>query len=301
MNENQLRGIFLAQRQGLPLNVKIEMTLRRIRQWYEFWDGQVYAAFSGGVDSTVMLFFIRALYPQVPAVFVDTGLEFPEVRAFVRTIENVIRLRPRHNFKSVCDVYGYPVVSKDVSMAIDRYRNTKSPVQKELRLHGGLNPNTNRLQSTGVIPAKYHYLLDAPFKISEKCCYYLKKKPLKDFEKKTGLKPFVGTMAGDSRPRKLSYIQHGCNSFEGLIQSRPLSFWTDEDIMAMKSMIPHSPIYQHYDCTGCSLCMFGVQEEMRKTGTNRFITMKHTHPNLHYALPAFGIDKVLNFMGVPHE
>lgn len=41
----------LKQKQSLPLEAKIVMTLRRIREWYEYWDGNVYVSFSGGKDS----------------------------------------------------------------------------------------------------------------------------------------------------------------------------------------------------------------------------------------------------------
>ena len=64
----------LKQKQCLPLEVKIAMTLRRIREWYEYWDGNVYVSFSGGKDSTVLLHLVRQYYPGVPAVFSDTGL-----------------------------------------------------------------------------------------------------------------------------------------------------------------------------------------------------------------------------------
>ena len=60
----------LKQRQILPLWAKEEMSRRRIRQWYEHWDGEVYVSFSGGKDSTVLLHIVRSLYPEVPAVFV---------------------------------------------------------------------------------------------------------------------------------------------------------------------------------------------------------------------------------------
>jgi hypothetical protein len=71
------------------------------------------------------------------------------------------------------------------------------------------------------------------------------------------------------------------------------------DILQLKNVVPHcSKIYECYDSTGCCLCASGVQEEIRKTGTNRFITMRTTHPRLHrLALPAFGIDKVLDYRG----
>ena len=34
----------LKQKQSLPLEAKIAMTLRRIREWYEYWDGNVYVS-----------------------------------------------------------------------------------------------------------------------------------------------------------------------------------------------------------------------------------------------------------------
>ena len=45
----------LKQRQGLPLEAKIELSKKKIREWYEAHDGEVYVAFSGGKDSTVLL------------------------------------------------------------------------------------------------------------------------------------------------------------------------------------------------------------------------------------------------------
>lgn len=74
----------LRQKQSLPLESKIEMSLRRIKEWYSENQGAVYVAFSGGKDSTVLLHLVRSLYPEVPAVFVDTGLEYPEIREFVQ-------------------------------------------------------------------------------------------------------------------------------------------------------------------------------------------------------------------------
>ena len=73
----------LEEMQRLPLQRKIQITTARIIEWYQHYDGKVYVAFSGGKDSTVLLDIVRRIYPDVPAVFSDTGLEFPEVREFV--------------------------------------------------------------------------------------------------------------------------------------------------------------------------------------------------------------------------
>lgn len=80
--------------QSLPLELKIAKTKLRIKEWYERYCGNVYVSFSGGKDSTVLLYLVRELYPDVPAVYVDTGLEYPEIKSFVNTFDNVIILKP---------------------------------------------------------------------------------------------------------------------------------------------------------------------------------------------------------------
>ena len=64
------------------------MTKQRIRQWYEHWDGQVYVSFSGGKDSTVLKHIVDSMYDDVPALFVNTGLEYPEIQKFVKEIKS---------------------------------------------------------------------------------------------------------------------------------------------------------------------------------------------------------------------
>ena len=106
-------------RQALPLESKILMTKQRLREWVNYWglDG-VYVSFSGGKDSTVLLHIARQIYPDIKAVFVDTGLEYPEIRQFVKTFENVDIIRPKMNFKQVINTYGYPVISKEVAECV---------------------------------------------------------------------------------------------------------------------------------------------------------------------------------------
>ena len=109
----------LRQFQAMPLEVKVAMTKVRIRDWVNYYgqDG-VYVSFSGGKDSTVLLHLVREEYPNIPAVFVDTGLEYPEIREFVKTFDNVTWLKPKMNFKKVIEKYGYPFISKEVSECV---------------------------------------------------------------------------------------------------------------------------------------------------------------------------------------
>lgn len=110
----------LCQFQAMPLEVKVAMTKVRVRDWVNYYgeDG-VYVSFSGGKDSTVLLDIVREMYPNIPAVFVDTGLEYPEIRNFVKTFDNVTWLKPKKNFKQVIENYGYPLISKEVSECVE--------------------------------------------------------------------------------------------------------------------------------------------------------------------------------------
>ena len=109
--------------QALPLEVKVRKTEDRIKEWVDEYgvDG-VYVSFSGGNDSRVLLHIARRLFPGIKAVFIDTGLEYPEIREFVRGFDNVDWLRPKMNFKQVIEKYGYPFISKEVSECVDGAR-----------------------------------------------------------------------------------------------------------------------------------------------------------------------------------
>jgi len=178
--------------QSLSLEAKILKTKMRIREWYDHWNGEVYVSFSGGKDSTVLLHIVREEYPHVPAVFVDTGLEYPEIREFVKTIDNVSWLKPEMNFKEVINTYGYPVISKRQAQSIREARTTKSEILYKLRMTG-IREN-GEYSSYSKISEKYKNLVTAPFKISDQCCNIMKKKPIKKYVKETGGYSINGVM-----------------------------------------------------------------------------------------------------------
>jgi hypothetical protein len=50
------------------------------------------------------------MYPDVEAVFSDTGLEYPEIKEFVKSFDNVTIVRPEMSFKQVIEQKGYPII-----------------------------------------------------------------------------------------------------------------------------------------------------------------------------------------------
>lgn len=193
--------------QSLPLDVKIRKTQQRIREWVEYYgeDG-VYVSFSGGKDSTVLLDIARKMYPGIEAVFVNTGLEYPEIVDFVKQHENVTILRPKRNFRQVLTEYGYPVISKEVSQKISEVLNKPDGYAK--RSFDGSKKGTPYDYS------KYNYLINSPFKISANCCPVMKKNPFKKFEKQSKKSPIMGILCNESAVREKEWIVHGCNAFK---------------------------------------------------------------------------------------
>jgi hypothetical protein len=163
---NKIADWQLRQRQAMPLDLKVELSLRRIRDWCDHWDDMVYVAFSGGLDSTVLLHLARKVLPDCPAVFHDTGLEFPEIRDFVKTIDNVTWTKPRMTFPEVLKKYGYPVVSKRVAQYVGEVQRAKGDTATKKLRTTGIKGNGEYSQ-LGKVPDKWQYLFDAPFTISE--------------------------------------------------------------------------------------------------------------------------------------
>ena len=126
----------LSELKSRSLEQKISITQTRIIEWYLHYKGDVYVSFSGGKDSTVLLDICRRMYPDITAVFCNTGMEFPEVINFIRTKEDVLWLKPKMSFIEIVEKYGYPVVSKEQSQFIYEYRTTKSEKLKGIRWDG---------------------------------------------------------------------------------------------------------------------------------------------------------------------
>lgn len=296
----------LVMLQALPLEIKIMKTQQRIKEWVEYWGlDNVYVSYSGGKDSEVLLDICKKLYPNIKAVFSNTGQEFPETIKQIMYRKklgyNIDIVIPKMKFKDVIKKYGYPVVSKEISMAINRYRTAKTEKHKNYRLNG--RTINGKKQTAGVISKKWHYLINTDFKISEKCCDHLKKNPIKRYEKQTGRHAIVGTMAEESSARKRKYLSVGCNSFDQKNpQSSPLGFWTEQNIWEYIKIhdLQISECYTKFGMkrTGCYGCLFGCHLE-EKSGNNRIIQLMDSHPNLYkYLMENLNYQYIMKILGL---
>ena len=293
----------LAQMQSLPLEAKILMAKRRIQEWYDHWDGQVYVSFSGGKDSTVLLHLVRSMYPEVQAVFVNTGLEYPEIQAFVKQHDNVTILRPSMSFNEVLGKYGYPMISKDVARRLYYAKRGSTCALRDL---DAVNPDGTYSKFKASHYSKYKPMVSLPIRFSHKCCLAMKEAPLRTFEGQNHIRPIMGTMATESVLRKQVWMAVGCNAFEGAVpSSKPLSFWTEQDVLRYIKVndVPIASVYgaivekdedgyeystnlvgeqigKYYTTgcnrTGCIFCAFGCHLEKSPT---RFQLLKQTHPH----------------------
>lgn len=299
--------------QAWSLERKIQVTQTRIIEWIQHWGAETVAvSFSGGKDSTVLADLTariwKALNIKEPLelVFVDTGLEYPEIKKFVKYYPKELNekhgietkltiLRPKMNFREVIEKYGYPVISKETSCTIYEAKNTmnrktwdgkKTAKIKQLEGTYCSSPKFNH--------KKYAYLLNAPFNISDRCCRIMKKQPFYSYNKHY----LVATMACESLLRKTHWMRTGCNAFEGKHpQSKPMSFWTGQDVLMYlkKYNVSYASVYGNIipvngqeslfdDCklcttgcerTGCIYCGYGAHLEKHP---NRFERLKITHP-----------------------
>lgn len=280
--------------QSLPLVQKIEMTAERIDGWYDHYDGKVAVSFSGGKDSTVLLDIARNHWrghKDIKAVYVDTGLEYPEIRQFIKTFDNVEIIRPKMRFDEVIKKYGYPVISKVVSHNVRCARNEPD---------GDIVKNCFCEEKAGPYAmAKWNDLRFVDFNIDDRCCDVMKKQPAHKYSKKNGLNFITAEMACESKLRTQQWLFNGCNGFDLEIpKSTPMAFWTEQDVLEyiykynLSIAEPYGEVIETEcqltfdgehckyattgcDRTGCMFCAFGAHLEK---GETRFQRLKETHP-----------------------
>ena len=303
--------------QSEPLNAKFQRSFAKIGEWYSRQKRQCYVSFSGGKDSTVLADlcakWCKLINEPLYLVFVNTGLEYPEIRHHVEFFAQWLRdkyeievnleiIRPKMRFDEVIKNYGYPVISKVVgNCVVGAKRKPDGAKYKQICGEYETNGKVSKFNY-----GRYKPLLYVDFNVSDQCCAVMKKAPMKEYCERTGKKPIIATMACESENREMAWLRTGCNAFEGKSpQSKPMSFWTEQDVLEYikKFEIPIASVYgsveyaedpeqmrlEDYgiDCgtdklkttgcsrTGCIFCGFGCHLDREPS---RFQRLKQTHP-----------------------
>lgn len=262
------------------LEDKFQRTLAKVAEWYSHWNNEAYVSFSGGKDSTVLADicarWCKVIEKPLYLVFVDTGLEYPEIRHHVKDFAQWLRekyeievvleiLRPEMRFDKVVKTYGYPIIGKNQADAVSLARKNIEDGKYSARLRAlgvqadeaekmGLEMPSNQMleryektvSGSKFEKRKYRALLDVDFRISSYCCDVMKKAPSKAYAKRTGRKPIIATMTDESMLRERSWLQNGCNAFNSSEpSSRPMSFWTQQDVLwyIKNEQIPIASVY----------------------------------------------------------
>lgn len=297
--DNGYKIAMFRMKQQLPYEAKVQYAANRVREFYDHMGGDVFVSV-GGLDSITLLVFIRSLKLDVPAVSVSS-LEDKSIQRVQKEL-GVERLPPalRPDGKpwrkvDIIRQFGYPVLSKEIAGKITLLQH---PTEQNATVrHAILTGETgefggNRTGSRMQLAQKWLDLFGgsdpdgaamgykaAPFRVSGKCCYYLKEKPCNDYAKKTGRYPYMGLMASEGGRREKALMLNGCNYYgKNTIRSAPFAIFSRQDLLQL-ALDLHVPVPEIYGeiardpdgtlrttgalRTGCSMCGFGIQLEKR--------------------------------------
>lgn len=229
-------------------------------------ENNAYISFSGGKDSTVLHYLIDQALPnnRIPRVFINTGIEYNDIVSFVKSMaekdDRFIIITPKTPIKQMLEKYGYPFKSKEHSLKVSVYQN--SGVTKTITRY--LQPEENRKKFICPKVLRYQFTEDFNIKISNKCCFKLKKEPFARWQKEnnksiamTGMRRQEG---GQRRTIK------GCiiTDTDGSVKKfHPLLVVDDdfEEWFINKFQIKLCRLYYppfNFDRTGCKGCPFAI-------------------------------------------
>jgi len=186
----------------------------------------IYVAFSGGKCSEVVLHIALKYWKEIPIIFNNTGVEFPETIEFVHKLKddwnlNLIETHPKKTFWELEKKYGLPTIK---SGSKKKYGAGKRP----------------------------------------KCCYHLKEKPTREIEVEKGFRAvFTGLRGAESHARKVLSMSCGQRYIykkTGIWRIHPIIFWEDEQVndYIEKNNLPINQAYLKwnglYKRVGCLPC-----------------------------------------------
>jgi 3'-phosphoadenosine 5'-phosphosulfate sulfotransferase (PAPS reductase)/FAD synthetase len=216
-----------------------------------------YLSYSGGKDSHFLYWFIKEYLKRddIKIIGINTYMEHHEIRDRILKNSDIV-LKPTMKPFEIKEKYGIPCFSKEQDFYIYYYQNAirkgKIPSKTiQQKIDGTYDKGFSGISKK----ARDYVKSDKAHKITHLCCYYLKKKPEHDFEKKTGLKPILGIRSNESIMRKQQY--KSCFTKSG--KFTPIHDLSDELLNKIykKYDIEIPKVYKKVCRTGCMGCPYG--------------------------------------------
>lgn len=334
------KGLMTAM-QNLPYEIKVKRAAIRVREFIEKCDELGYNTHIsvGGLDSITLLYFIRSLGYDIPAISVS-ALEDRSIIQIHRQI-GVEILKPGKPKAEILQEYGFPVLSKKLAGRIEtlQHPTERNKTVRHAIITGECGAQGHFAKNSRMkLPKKWLELFAgyenenegvnyqiAPFLVSNKCCHYMKELPCDKWAKEHNSKPFVGLMASEGGQREEALVEHGCNYFgKNTIRSAPFAPFLRQDLLqlALDLKVPIPEIYGTIERkadgtlyttgaqrTGCSMCGFGIHLEKRP---HRFDQLRKRNPKeWEYWMyrcctdpvtgEKYGWGRVLDYIGVAWE
>ena len=135
-----------------------------------------YISFSGGKDSTILHYLIDMALPgnKIPRIYFNTGIEYKAVFNFVKKLaekdKRIVIVNSGVNIPAMLEEVGYPFKSKEHSQKVSYYQN--SGMGKTVLNYLGQGTKKDFLCPEKL---KYNFSPEFKIKVSDKCCYKLKK------------------------------------------------------------------------------------------------------------------------------
>ena len=246
--------------------------LQKIKQIInQFGEENFYISFSGGKDSTVLSALVDMALPEnkIPRVYADTGIELNMIRNFVfdmqKKDDRVVIIKPSVPIKTMLENEGYPFKSKKHAKNVSIYqRHGKT---QSIKVYLGECPTSNKTDVEPLsfqCPKKLRYQFDTKngIKISDKCCYMLKEKPMMNYSK-NAKKPYaiIGIMASEGGRRMkakcLAFSNSKFKAFQPLVPvTKEWEDWFISEYNIQICDIYYPPF--DFERTGCKGCPFNI-------------------------------------------
>ena len=239
-----------------------------------------YISFSGGKDSTILHYLVDMALPdnKIPRVFINTGIEYNYIVDFVKDLatqdDRFVILKPTQAIKPMLEKVGYPFKSKEHSNYLSVYQHCGLESKTADRY---LNPSEKRKKYGCPAFLKYQFTKEFNLKISNLCCYKLKKEPIKNWQKQNNRSITLTGMRKDEKGTRAN-IQ-GCiitDKANKIVKFHPLLVVNDdfENWFIEKNNIRLCKLYYepfNFKRTGCKGCPFALDLQEQLTIMNTYL------------------------------